>query len=187
MDRAGRMRDERRRGQFLSSRAWLRVILGRYLGVDAESVRFTSTDRGKPSIVEGGDLCFSLSRSAGVALIAVTAGRTVGVDIERVRGLDHDGLAGRFFSPAETASLRRMPEADRREAFFGLWVRKEAVVKASGAGIGDGLDHFDVRGTRVAGRWSVATLDAGPGFAAAVAVDGAMGPISACTLPAERL
>src|SRR5688500_640331 len=77
--RAERMRDERRRADCLASRAWLRVVLGRYLLTDAAGVRFAVGDRGKPSIVGGGP-GFSLSRSAGVALIAVTNGRSVGVD-----------------------------------------------------------------------------------------------------------
>ena len=175
--RAERMADGDRRARFLASRAWLRVVLGRYAGLDAAAVRFVVAGRGKPSVVNGGDLCFSLSRSADVAFIAVTRGRSVGVDVERVRGdLDHDVLAERFFSPAEADGLRRLPEPDRRDVFFGLWVRKEAVLKASGAGLGDGLSHIDVRGDRVAGRWSVASLDAGPGAAAAVAVEGRMGP-----------
>jgi len=181
------MRNEQRRGYFLTSRAWLRLILGRYLGTDAASVRFTVTDRGKPSIVDGSDLCFSLSRSGRLALVALTTGRAVGVDIERVSSLDHDGLAGRFFSPAEAASLRSLPEADRLDGFYELWVRKEAVVKATGTGIGDGLDHIDVRGSRVAGIWSVETLDAGPGFAAAVAVEGTLGPITTRATQPEAL
>jgi len=176
--RAGRLRDERRRARFLASRAWLRVILGRYLGVDAASVRLCVASRGKPSIVDGGDLCFSLSRSAGVALIAVSRGRSIGVDVERVQaGFDHADLAERFFTVAEADLLRELAEPDRTAEFFRLWVRKEAVAKASGAGLGDGLSHLDVRGETVAGRWSVASLDVGADLAVAVAVEGAMGPI----------
>lgn len=184
--RADRMRDEVGRARFLASRAWLRVVLSGYLGADAASVRLVSGARGKPSIVGGGELTFSLSRSADVALIAVTRARAVGVDVEQVRhDVEHASLAGRFFSPAEAAHLRDLPEPERTEAFFALWVLKEAVVKASGAGLGDGISHLDVRRALVAGRWSVASLDAGPGFAAAVAVDGAMGSCSLWAVPSS--
>ena len=177
--RAGRMLDEQRRARFLASRAWLRVILGIHLGVDPAAVAYTVSQGGKPSVVGGGDLGFSLSRSAEVALVAVTRGRAVGVDVERLQaGVDHDRLAEQFFTPAEAAALRELPEADRRDAFFGLWVRKEAVVKASGAGLTDEISHLDVRADTVAGRWTVTSLDAGRGFAAAVAADGPLGPIS---------
>ena len=182
--RAERMGDGRVRRRFLASRAWLRVILGDYLGVDGGTVRFALAGRGKPSLVDGRDLCFSLSRSAGLAFVAVTRGRAVGVDVERVRpDVDHDRVASQFFSPAEATALRELPGPDRQDAFFRLWVRKEAVAKASGAGLGDGIGHLDVRGDAVAGRWSVTTLDAGPGFAAALAVDGASGPVEVRDLP----
>jgi 4'-phosphopantetheinyl transferase len=178
-ERAGRMGDDLIRSRFLASRAWLRVILGRELGINAGVVRYTRSERGKPSVLHGGDLCFSLSRSAGVALVAVTRGRAVGVDVEQIRSdVDDAGLAERFFSPAEAGELRALPETERRAAFFALWVRKEAVVKATGAGLGDGLGHFDARGGRVDDRWSLASLDAGPELAAAVAVDGDIGSVS---------
>lgn len=182
--RARRMRDGTRRARFLASRAWLRVVVGRYVGEDAAAVRFTVADGGKPAVVDGGGLCFSFSRSADLALVALARGRPVGVDVERVRpDVDHRSVAEHFFAPAEADALRMLSEPDRRDAFFTLWVRKEAVVKASGAGLGDGVGHLDVREDRVAGRWSVATIDVGAPFRAAVAVDGRMGPITMGALP----
>ena len=177
--RVAGMLDERRAAHVLASRVWLRVILGRYLGLDAADVQLSRSTGGKPLIVDGGDLCFSLSRSAGLALIALTRGRPLGVDLERIRAdLDHERLLQRFFAPGEVEAVRNLPLPARLDAFFGLWARKEAVVKASGAGLSEGLDHLDVCGSPVAGRWSVASLDSIPGFAAAVAVDGALGPVS---------
>lgn len=179
-ERGDRMRDEQVRRRFLAGRTWLRAILAGHLGVDPGGVRFTVAERGKPSLVDGGDLCFSSSRSAGVGLVALTRDRPVGVDIEKIRSdLDHDDLARRFFSPGEAEALGQLPDGDRRLAsFFGLWVRKEAVLKASGAGLADGLSHLDVRADLVDGRWSVASIEVGPGFAAAVAVDGALGQVT---------
>lgn len=176
--RAARMKDERRQGRFLASRVALREVLGGCLGVDGGAVRFILGAAGKPAVVDGGDLSFSLSRSGGVALVAVTRGREVGVDVERV--VPDGGLrrvAEHFFSPAEAAALRALAEPDRLHAFYRLWVRKEAVAKASGAGLGEGITHVEVAGD-VVGRWSVASLDAGAGFVAAVAVDGPLGPLS---------
>jgi phosphopantetheinyl transferase len=184
--RAERMRDEGHRARFLASRAWLRVVLGRYLDADPAAVGFDIGDRGKPSIVDGGDLRFSLSRSAAVALIAVTRGRAVGVDVEQIRDdVDHGRLARQLFSPAEADAVLALPEPHRRDAFFDLWVRKEAVLKASGAGLGDGLSHLDVRHDLVAGRWSVTSVAARSGFAAAAAVEGVMRPPVAFSLPAD--
>lgn len=179
LERAQRLRDEVGRHRFLASRAWLRLVLGRPLGLDHDEMRFTYGERGKPSVVGGGDVRFSLSRSGRVGLIAVTRGREVGVDVERTRSeVSHEAIARQLFAPAESADLDRLTGAARTDAFFSLWTRKEAVVKARGAGLGDGLDGFDARADTVADRWSVRSLDVGPGYAAAVATDGPLGPIS---------
>ena len=177
VERAERMWDERRRGRFLRSRAWLRLIVGCHLDIDPATVRFVEAGRGKPAIEDGGDLSFSLSRSEDTALVALTRGRAVGVDVERIRALDHAGIAERFFSPAEASALAALPDAARQAAFFGMWARKEAVLKATGEGIGDGVSHVDVAGPVAAGRWALAPLDVGPGYAAALAVDGALGAL----------
>ena len=175
--RASRILDDRRRARFLASRAAVRDVLADYLGVHAGAVRFTLGPFGKPALADGGDLSFSLSRTGGVALVAVARGREVGVDVERVLpDGELERVADHFFSGDEAVALRAVAATDRPLAFFRLWVRKEAVAKASGAGIGDGIAHLEVDGDGV-GRWSVASLDVGAGFAAAVAVDGPLGAV----------
>ncbi len=179
--RAGRLRFDADRLAFSASRAALRTILGRYLDREPAAIRFAVTAAGKPSVVDGDGVSFSLSRSAPVALVAVARGRAVGVDVERLRPMpDLDSLARRILSPSEAASLGGRPEPDRLRAFFDLWTRKEAVVKATGGGIADGLDHLDV--SRDAGEgatpWTVRSINVGPGSAAAVAVLGDVGSIT---------
>jgi 4'-phosphopantetheinyl transferase len=53
-------------------------------------------------------------------------------------------LAARCFSPRENAALQLVPEAQRREAFFNCWTRKEAYIKAMGEGLTHPLDQFEV-------------------------------------------
>ena len=179
VERAQRLRDEVARARFLTSRAWLRLVLGDRLGVDHHGLRFTYGERGKPSVVGGGDVRFSLSRSGSVCHSAVTSGREGGVDVARIRhDVDHEAVARQLFAPAEIETLDRLTGAARTDAFFSLWTRKEAVVKASGIGLGDGLDGFDARPDTVADRWSVRSLDVGAGCAAAVATDGPLGHVS---------
>jgi 4'-phosphopantetheinyl transferase len=84
---------------------------------------------------------FNWSHSGDFALVALGAGVEIGVDIERrernVRALE---IARRFFAPEEAEALQGLARADRgREAFFGLWCAKEAVLKAHGEGLSFGL------------------------------------------------
>lgn len=178
-------RDRRR---FVVGRGLLRVLLGRYLDVAPGGLQFAVNEHGKPFLAgaESG-LSFNLSHSAGLALIAVTRSRAIGVDVERVRiDVDHRRLAKRFFSPAEVAQLDCLPEEARVAAFFHCWACKEAYIKGQGVGISLGLHNFDVTvapdeparllATRPdaaeASNWRLEALHPAPGYAGAVAVRG---------------
>ena len=89
--------------RFAASRAWLRLILSRYLDAEPGRLRFATGRDGHPALAgdHAGLLQFSLSRSASRALVAVSDS-PVGADIELVRpraGLA-DLVTGRF-GPAE--------------------------------------------------------------------------------------
>lgn len=196
--RAARFRFDARRNEFIVARGLLRCVLGAAMGIEPAAVRFDYSAKGKPRLSAPGekraeqreretDLRFNVSHSHGQVLVAVTVGREVGVDIEKMRvKTDCEKLAARFFSPGEVEALRRVPAEDRRAAFFTCWTRKEAFLKATGKGITFGLDQFDVAfwpATRAAllstrfdlaeaARWSMFNLGAPEGFAGSVAVEG---------------
>jgi phosphopantetheinyl transferase len=81
------------------------------------------------------NLEFNLSHSGDFALVAVTQGRKVGVDVERIRqGISSHVIAQQYFSKAEVAELQSLPFEQREAAFFTCWTRKEAYIKAQGLG-----------------------------------------------------
>ncbi|HPB28430.1 MAG TPA: 4'-phosphopantetheinyl transferase superfamily protein [Acidobacteriota bacterium] len=183
--RAARLRLPAHRDAFVAARVFLRAVLARCLGADAAELRFGMTAHGKPYLTEpAASLCFNLAHSGGFALLAVSVADVVGVDVERVRtDLDLNGIARRFFRPEESAALAALPAAQRTEAFFAVWTRKEALLKALGKGIAGGVDRYGVTvdpgsparvvaaagGPGEAACWWVADLAAGSGYRAAVA------------------
>jgi 4'-phosphopantetheinyl transferase len=186
-ERAGRFYQARDSKRFITGRGTLRTLLGRYLGVEPACLAFCYGPQGKPALPEERSLRFNLAHSQDLALLAVTEGREVGIDLERVRPMaDADQIITRFFSPHERAEFLALPEPERLVAFFRGWTRKEAYIKARGLGLAMPLDAFDValapgepsRLLRVEGapdepgRWSFRDLEPGPGFLAALAVEG---------------
>ncbi len=187
--RADRFVFDRHRHRFTIARGMLRLILGRYLDRPPASLVFAYGPQGKPSLRDPADtpLRFNISHAGTLALIAVTAGRDLGVDVERI---DPEraavSIAERFFAPEEVAVFRSLPEAQWVTAFFNCWTRKEAYMKATGRGLSLGLDRFRVSlapGEPAAlletawnpedvTRWTLCALDPGPGYAAALAVEG---------------
>jgi 4'-phosphopantetheinyl transferase len=179
-------RDARR---FRVARGTLREILGGYLGVAPDAVRFVYAAAGKPALAapfaEAG-VAFNVSHSGEVALYAIGGQGRIGVDIEQVRPLDDlEALAARNFSAAEQRALLALPPPAREPAFFACWTRKEAFIKALGDGLSYPLDAFtvsfaageparfvEIRGDpTTAARWTLTALDVGTSYAAAVAVD----------------
>jgi 4'-phosphopantetheinyl transferase len=188
--RAERFHFERDREHFIVARGVLRAILGGYLKRAPEGLSFCYGSHGKPALAgeSGGDaIRFNVSHSHGIALYAVTRGREVGVDLERIRfNLAVAEIAERFFSRREVAMLRTLPTEEQREAFFRSWTRKEAYLKARGEGLSSPLDQIDVSpasgkpdavpGTQPdsseASRWTFQELAPAPGYVAALAVEG---------------
>jgi 4'-phosphopantetheinyl transferase len=143
----------------------LRTVLGRYLGEDPAGITLAAGERGKPRLADDPDrLSFNLSHSAGLALIAVTAGREVGVDVERVQPhRDFLALAERSLDSGTVAAVRDAAPAERAGAFYAAWVLLEARAKCDGGGLG---------ARRRETVMATAAVEVGPGYAAALAVAG---------------
>jgi 4'-phosphopantetheinyl transferase len=181
--RADRFRFARDRERFIARRVFYRRVLTGYLGAGTPLV-IHATPQGRPYLDPATELDFNTSHSHGLAVIAVSRGSRVGVDVERLRPLE-DSLvvAAGLTSQRELAQLHGLPSAARAEAFLTLWTRTEALVKASGDGLAYPLADLDTSGrdadgvVRVAGladgaalTWS--RLDVATGFVATVAVIG---------------
>lgn len=188
--RADRFHFARDRQHFTATRALLRMVLGSYLGYEPSMLTFAYSDKGRPLLgakQSAIPMQFNVSHSGARALLAFSLDRDVGVDVERIRpNLDHDVLAQRYFSPAEQKALVALPLPERCAAFFRCWTRKEAYIKAHGAGLSLPLDSFDVsimrgeenalQATRPdagqAALWTLCDVDVGEGYEAALCVKG---------------
>ena len=169
MDQQGRQRHARDGRRFGLRRGWLRHLLAEQAGTVPETLRFAVGDQGKPFLPDYPDLHFSLSHSGGIALAAI-GGAALGCDIEACDPATADPLvAGRLFSAAERAMLAPLSGAAWTAAFFDIWVRKEAYVKAIGTGLSTPLQSVCV--THIPG-WRIEGVAAPAGFAGAVALPG---------------
>jgi 4'-phosphopantetheinyl transferase len=178
-ERARRFIFEQPRRRYIAGRAWLRSVLGAYLKLAPTAVPLTTGAHGKPGLApaaDGTDLRFNLSHSGHFALLAVTAGREIGVDVQAVLADETwPAIAGRCFTPEEWALVQSLPSDGRATAGAEIWTRKEAAGKALGLGLSSPVWSRSV-GPAAWGKvhcgnglcvWSLPTLDR---LAAAVAV-----------------
>jgi 4'-phosphopantetheinyl transferase len=179
-ERASRFHFAEHRSQFIACRGILREILETHLEIAAQHVSFVHNSYGKPSVPDS-DLRFNLSHSDGQVLYAVTRGREVGIDIERIDPrFASEQIPERFFSPGEVRQLRALAVDQQTEAFFRCWTRKEAYIKARGLGLSLPLSSFDVslapgappaflRGVE---NWALIDVEAPEEFSAALVIEG---------------
>jgi 4'-phosphopantetheinyl transferase len=189
LKRADRFYLQKDRDRFITARGTLRIILGKYLRLDPQDVRFFYGPNGKPMLTEkdGMGLCFNISHSHDNALYAFTYGRRIGVDTEYIccnqAIMD---IVERFFTFRELTIIQSYPLSMRHEAFFNLWTCKEAFLKAAGTGLSFDLNKVEVSAragepvrlvsingdSREASLWSLIRLDTVPRYASALAVEG---------------
>lgn len=108
---------------------YLKDSLKRY-GVDNK--KLNRTKDGKPFIEFGCDkqVYISVSHTEDV-LVTIIAPKNVGIDIQIIREIDYNNLSRRYFTREEIAYICK----NGMDAFFKLWVRKEAYSKYLGTGI----------------------------------------------------
>lgn len=184
--REARFRFARDQRRHRVTRALVRTVLSRYAAVRPEDWVFSAGAHGRPEISAprpAPPLEFNLSHAADLVMLAVTSGRTLGVDTESIgaRAADIDGL-DRYFAPQESAALLALPPQERRRRFFELWTLKESYIKARGMGLSIPLDafRFELTGERgltlhmrpelgdSPGRWRVWLARLRPDYLAAV-------------------
>ena len=187
-ERARRFHFEQHRNHYVAGRGWLRELLGHYLDTSPEQVQFQYGRHGKPllSAHNSNALHFNLAHSDGIALAGVTRAGPLGLDIERIQVLeDMAELVKLFFSPRENSMFQELELQQQLVAFFNLWTRKEAFLKATGEGISQYLKQVEVTflpGERVrflklperfetAEKWTLKDLTVDSDFKAALAIN----------------
>ena len=191
--RAAKFRFQHLRHGYILAHGALRRILSGYCGAAPQQLRFDPGRFGKPYLSDPPDrLCFNLSHCADLALVAVTSGARVGVDVETsARRLNELELViDRYFGGEERAFIEAAGPARRMQAFCTLWTRREAVAKALGLDLGAAVKGFDIpvyaagqstvcpalpageEGEAPGGAWLLQDLTLDSGHIAAVCVQG---------------
>ena len=185
--RAARFIRQQDQVRFVLAHGGLRAVLARYLGIDPHVLEMCRSEAGKPSLTRElrgqSGATFNMSHAHGRALIAVSKGQEVGVDLERIRSdVEVAKLSERYFAPSEHAAIMQSIQEQRASRFFRYWVSKEAVLKAQGIGLRAltqceillGADRVGAEtrvpaGSLLQDNWRVRFLSCGEGWEGAVA------------------
>jgi len=177
---------ERDRQRFVIRRTLLKKLLSFYLGIPPRMIRCNYGQYGKPYLSIGSAIQFNTSHSQGLAIYAIGCQRHLGVDLEAIQPVPEiDALINRWFPSREARSLQHLSPQEKQEAFYRLWTKKEAYLKALGRGLGGPQDlveffpkdlssaqHCPAGDFSRMGHWSFRVLTPAPNFVAALAVEG---------------
>ncbi|HUZ05698.1 MAG TPA: 4'-phosphopantetheinyl transferase superfamily protein [Acidobacteriaceae bacterium] len=141
--RAERFHRQQHRERFVAAHGGMRRLLSVCTGYPARELRFLDDDASKKPRLDGYSLGFNLTHSGDWAALAVSHDGDVGLDIEEIRPVE-PALPQRYFSPQEQAALSTLTGEEWVAGFFRAWTRKEALLKAVGAGLSLPLDAFTV-------------------------------------------
>lgn len=145
--RAGRFVSSTVRLRFVACRFALRCCLAQLLGCLPGEIQLAYGPQGKPFLIHPCQAClsFNVSHSYDWALIALSWGHEVGVDLERIEGPDTwQGIARRLLAPQEQEQLSRLPPQLQPWGFYRVWTCKEAYLKGTGHGMSVPLRSFAV-------------------------------------------
>jgi len=134
------------RRRYVIGRASLRKALSDTLSLLPGAVPIVRGARGRPRLDGIAGVDFNISHTDEVALIGVARGARIGVDIERAdREVNADGLARKFLTTAEQATLAPLGADGRRERFLRYWTCKEAMSKATGDALSAPFRRLNIR------------------------------------------
>ena len=168
--------EEKAARQYVVSRAMQRQLLAQYVGGSPADIQFGMVAMGKPTLSRPNDigLQFNTTHSGDLVIIAVTANRDVGVDVERVKPVPRAlQVSRRCFSAEEHSHLESVPAERLPAEFLSIWVRREGTAKARGDGVWRGLASWkNGEADRLARDFTVRYLDLGPEFVGVVVARG---------------
>jgi 4'-phosphopantetheinyl transferase len=177
-NRAERFHNEIDRNRFIIYRSILKLVLAAYTKLDVKDIHFDYHFNKKPYIASHPELCFNISHSEDFAVIAISKDE-VGIDIEYIsENFDFTNLLSDIFTDDEVVAIQNAD--DKKQAFYSLWTRKEAFVKALGKGIDDdfknipcldGQHSIDTVQLNTTKKWQLYSFDLANHYLGAVAFE----------------
>jgi phosphopantetheinyl transferase len=119
-----------------------RLLLSHYTHIAPEALCIERTQYGKPYCVQTPTIQFNASDAGDTILLGISP-EEVGIDVELHNQLFvYTDIVAEYFTAKEIAQVNN--SINPLKAFYGIWVKKESIVKAIGTGFG-ALD-IDERG-----------------------------------------
>ena len=139
--KAVRFRKDLDRQVYVAGRGMLRVLIGECLDLFPAEIEIIEERFGKPYLKGFREnFQFNVSNSGQFVAIAIHPGQQqLGIDLEAIdEQFEYWEVAGHYFSNDECDGVYSHRD------FYKVWTKKEALLKATGVGLVDGLNKMDL-------------------------------------------
>lgn len=193
IQRAYRLKTNLHQTRFIIAHGILRKIISFYVNLLPDQLIFQYSTYQKPYLPSPyTDLQFNMSHSHDYAAFAITQHAAIGIDIEKILPIQHQEIANRYFSQKENLAISALAKAEQSYAFYRIWSRKEAIIKAIGKGLSMPLDSFTVASDDQVENilvedktWSLAPIHINSEYTGAVACEKSIENILYCDFSAQ--
>lgn len=134
--------------RYIMGRLIVRNMLANILNTNIHNIQLTIND-GKPRLLaqlsNNANLCFNISHSNELVMVAFSAHGEIGIDVEKVRDLNNmSAMAKRVMNKDEFTKYSALDNTKEPEAFFRLWTAKESILKYWGTGFRIAPNSFQI-------------------------------------------
>ncbi len=159
---------------YIRAHGTLRQVLSAYAGLSPGTIQYGYAAYGKPYLANARDdrkVRFNMSHDGQSVSYIVSGDEEVGIDAEQADpAFDWRPIARAYFAPEENSFLESLPEDRRHYAFCWIWTRKEALLKADGAGL-SAIDRCAASAMRPRiGPFALSTWELAPDYPCSCAV-----------------
>ena len=177
-EKANRFHFPHHRLHYIAAHYHFRKLIAMYANCEPSMIQFGSNQFRKPILLAPSDtgLQFNMSHSDNVVIFGFGLHHELGIDIEISRTKRDLELIAESFAPSEIAKLAMLQGSEKSDAFYRIWTRKEAVMKATGRGLALSLSSFTVSTDHTPDlisvynqKWKICSIEVPPGVCAALA------------------
>lgn len=112
-----------------------KAAIKRVFGIEIAKQRIGYGEFGKPYLLDYPNIHFNISHS-GEYVVCAVCDAPVGIDIQKI-SVYNSGIAEKVCLEYEIKQIEQSD--DNASEFIKLWTKKEAVLKAKGIGLGNGI------------------------------------------------
>lgn len=137
--RALRYHSHQKQADYILAHGTLRRVLAAYTGLSPDEIEYGYNGFGKPYLAnppDGFGIRFNMTHDERLICYIVAVDQDVGIDVERIkRDFEWAQILRSYFTPQEASVIAGLPDEWQHQAFFWIWTRREALLKADGAGL----------------------------------------------------